>query len=65
MMIHAVSESYTALPVLGFQMTGALAQSLIDLSRNMFVIAVKISAPIVSRCCCKLGLGLIARTVPR
>ena len=66
MMIQAVSESYTVLPVLGFHMTGALAQSLVDLSRNMFVIAVKISAPVVvALLFANLGLGLIARTVPQ
>lgn len=66
MLIQAVSESYTMLPVLGFHMTGALAQSLIDLSRNLFVIAVKISAPIVvALLFANLGLGLIARTVPQ
>jgi flagellar biosynthetic protein FliR len=65
-LIQAVSESYTVLPVLGFHMTGAVAQSLVDLSRNMFVIAVKISAPIVvALLFANLGLGLIARTVPQ
>ena len=66
MLIQAVSESYSVLPVLGFHMTGELAQSLVDLSRNMFVIAVKISAPIVvALLFANIGLGLIARTVPQ
>ena len=66
MMIQAVSESYSVLPVLGFHMTGDLAQSLIDLSRNMFVIAMKISAPIVvALLFTNIGLGLVARTVPQ
>jgi flagellar biosynthetic protein FliR len=66
MLIQAISESYTVLPVLGFHMTGALAQSLVELSRNLFVIAVKISAPIVvALLFANLGLGLIARTVPQ
>jgi len=66
MLIQAVAESYRVLPALGFHMTGALAQSLVDLSRNMFVIAVKISAPIVvALLFANVGLGLVARTVPQ
>ena len=47
MLILAVSESYAALPLLGFHVTGELVQSLVELSRELFVIAVKISSPIV------------------
>ena len=66
MLILAVSESYTVLPVLGFHVTGALVQSLVELSRELFVIAVKISSPVViALVFANLGLGLIARTVPQ
>jgi len=65
-MIQAISESYRVLPVLGFHVTGELVQSLVALSRNMFVIAAKISAPIVvALLCANVGLGLVARTVPQ
>jgi len=65
-MIQAISESYRVLPVLGFHMTGELVQNLVALSRNMFVIAVKISAPIVAALMfANIGLGLVARTVPQ
>ncbi len=66
MMIHAISESYRVVPVLGFHITGDLVQHLIALSRDMFAIAVKISAPIVAALLfANVGLGLVARTVPQ
>ncbi len=66
LVIQAISESYTAVPVLGFHMTGALIQSIVDLSREMFVISMKISAPIiVALVFANIGLGLVARTVPQ
>ncbi len=65
-LILAVSESYAALPLLGFHVTGELVQSLVELSRELFVIAVKISSPIViALVFANIGLGLIARTVPQ
>ena len=65
-LILAMSESYTALPLLGFHLTGGLVQSLVEMSRDLFVIAVKISSPIViALVFANIGLGLIARTVPQ
>jgi flagellar biosynthetic protein FliR len=47
-------------------MTGALTQSLVDLSRDMFVVSMKVSAPIiVALVFANIGLGLVARTVPQ
>jgi flagellar biosynthesis protein FliR len=64
--LHAVSESYSVVPVLGFHLTGALMQGLVDLTREMFVISMKISAPIiVALVFANIGLGLVARTVPQ
>ena len=64
--IQAVSESYTVVPVLGFHMTGALMQNIVGLTREMFVISMKISAPIiVALVFANIGLGLVARTVPQ
>ena len=66
LLIQAISESYTVVPVLGFHMTGALMQSIVDLTREMFVISMKISAPIiVALVFANIGLGLVARTVPQ
>ena len=41
LVIQAVSESYTVVPVLGFHMTGALMQNIVGLTREMFVISIK------------------------
>jgi flagellar biosynthesis protein FliR len=66
MVLQAVSESYTAVPVFGFHLTGALMQTIVDLTREMFVISMKISAPIVvALVFANIGLGLVARTVPQ
>lgn len=66
LLLQAVSESYAVVPVLGFHMTGALTQSLVDLTRDMFVVAMKVSAPIiVALVFANIGLGLVARTVPQ
>jgi flagellar biosynthetic protein FliR len=66
LMLQAVSESYAVVPVLGFHLTGALIQNFIDLTREMFVISMKISAPIVvALLFANIGLGLVARTVPQ
>jgi len=65
-MIQAVSESYRVLPVSGFHVTGGLVQNLVALSRDMFIVAVKISAPVVAALLfANVGLGLVARTVPQ
>jgi flagellar biosynthesis protein FliR len=64
--IMAISESYRILPPMGFHFSGELLQLLVELSRNMFVIALKISAPIIAALLfTNVGLGLIARTVPQ
>jgi len=64
--LAAIVESYKVLPIYDFQFTGALMQALIALSGNMFVIAAKISAPLIAALLLtNVGLGLIARTVPQ
>jgi len=66
LLLQAVSESYAVVPVLGFHWTGALIQTIVDLTREMFVISMKISAPIVvALVFANIGLGLVARTVPQ
>ena len=64
--LAAIVESYKVLPVYHFQFSGAFMQVLVDLSRNMFVIAAKVSAPLIAALLLtNVGLGLIARTVPQ
>jgi flagellar biosynthetic protein FliR len=66
LVIQAVSESYAVVPVLGFQLTGALMQNLVEMTRDMFVVSMKISAPVIAALVfANVGLGLVARTVPQ
>jgi flagellar biosynthetic protein FliR len=66
LLLQAISGSYASVPFLGFHMTGALTQNLVELTRDMFVVAMKISAPIVvALVFANIGLGLVARTVPQ
>jgi flagellar biosynthetic protein FliR len=66
LLLRAISESYNFVPVLGLHMTGFLMQNVLDLTREMFVISMKISAPIiVALVFANIGLGLVARTVPQ
>jgi flagellar biosynthetic protein FliR len=65
-LLRAISESYTVVPIFGFHMTGFLVQNFADLTRDMFVVTMKISAPVVvALVFANIGLGLVARTVPQ
>ncbi len=64
--LHAISDSYRVLPPLGFHFSGELMETILELSKNLFVIAIKTGAPvIVALLFTSVGLGLIARTVPQ
>jgi len=64
--IMAIAEGYRVLPAFGFQFSGALMDAVFQLSRDMFVIALKLSAPIIAVLFfTNVGLGIIARTVPQ
>jgi len=64
--ISAIAESYRSIPPLGFSFSGSLMQTLFNYTRDVFVIAVKISAPIMAvMIFVNVGLGVIARTVPQ
>lgn len=64
--ISAIAEGYRVLPAFGFQFSGALMEAVFQLSRDMFVIALKLSAPIIAVLFfTNVGLGIIARTVPQ
>ena len=62
--IKAVSDSFQLVPPLQYKFTSALVSPILDLTGNIFVIAIKVSAPIlVSLLLTTVALGLIARTV--
>lgn len=64
--LYVIAESYRIVPPLDFRFSGALMQALVHLSRDMFIVAIKMGAPvIVTLLMVSLGFGLIARTVPQ
>ncbi len=65
-LIQAVSDSYNVIPVLGLTMKEDLLAYLVFLSANMFVIAIKIAAPLVlAILTADIAMGFIGRTVPQ
>ena len=64
--IKALTESFSLVPPLGFQVNSALVPPVLTLVGNIFVVAIKVSAPIiVSLLLTSVALGLLARTVPQ
>ncbi len=64
--IRALAYSFKVIPPEGFTGSSALFLSLTRVSAEMFVIALKISAPIlIALFLVNLGLGIVARTVPQ
>jgi flagellar biosynthetic protein FliR len=63
---QAIIQSYALLAPLSFHFSGQLMQFIFDTSRDIFVIALKISAPIMAvMIFTNVGLGVMARTVPQ
>lgn len=64
--LYAIAESYSIVPAFGFHFSGGLTQSIVELSSDIFVVAVKIGAPVIAMLLMiSIGFGLIARTVPQ
>jgi flagellar biosynthetic protein FliR len=64
--LSAIAESYQVIPPLGVHFSGPLLQFLVHLSQNLFVIAVKISAPVAAVLLfTNVAMGLVSRTVPQ
>jgi flagellar biosynthetic protein FliR len=64
--LHALSESFETIPLLGFSFSGGLLDQIIRLTGGMYSIALKIGAPIIAiSLFASVALGLIARTVPQ
>ena len=63
---QAIVQSYTLITPLSFHFSGQLMQFIFEVSRDMFVIALKIGAPITAvMIFTNVGLGIVARTVPQ
>ncbi len=65
-LLEAIYDSYKYIPVLGFSMDSNFLALLMEVTAVMFVLAVKISAPVVLAVLISdISLGFIARTVPQ
>jgi len=64
--IQTLVESFTLLPPLGMNLHNDVFRDIILLGGNMFVIAIKIGAPVVvALLLTSVAFGLVARTVPQ
>ncbi len=64
--IRALADSYRLVPPFGFRISGSLIEQLVGMAGNMFVIAVKVGAPVIAvLLLTSIAFGLIARTVPQ
>jgi flagellar biosynthetic protein FliR len=64
--LYAIAESYNIVPPLSFHFSGPLMDLLLSLSKDIFIVAVKTGAPIMTiLLLTSVGLGLISRTVPQ
>jgi flagellar biosynthetic protein FliR len=64
--LRALAESYHLVPPFGFHFNNAVMQQLVDLGADMFVIAIKIGAPVIAALLLTtVAFGLVARTVPQ
>lgn len=65
-LIAASAKSFEIIPVLGFSPSGDLVALITAITANVFVIAIKLSAPVMATLLLlNVALGLIARTVPQ
>lgn len=65
-LLQAVLQSYQVIPVLGFYLSPSFLDLLVAISVQLFVIAVKLSAPvIIAILTADVAMGFIARTVPQ
>jgi len=65
-LLQALVQSYQAVPVLGLSMKPGLMELITETTVYMFVIAVKIAAPlVVAVLTTDVAMGFIARTVPQ
>jgi flagellar biosynthetic protein FliR len=63
---RALAESFALIPPLGYRFNGPLLQPIIELTANIFVVGVKVGAPVMSALLLSsVALGLLARTVPQ
>ena len=65
-LLKALVKSFDLVPIMDFQYSASLMEQVIKLAGNMFVIAVKVGAPVmIVLLLTSAALGLVARTVPQ
>jgi flagellar biosynthetic protein FliR len=66
MVISALKKSFDAIPPYGFSLSGGVMEDIVLFSKEMFVLAVKLSAPVIAILTfTNIALGIMARTVPQ
>jgi flagellar biosynthesis protein FliR len=64
--LHAVVDSFRLVPPCSFQFSNSLMAQLVDMGGDMFVIAIKVGAPVIAALfLMSVAFGLAARTVPQ
>ncbi|UFS72342.1 flagellar biosynthetic protein FliR [Geomonas sp. RF6] len=64
--LRGIVESYQRIPIGGWHMSGGLLQFVIEASTGIFIIAVKLSAPVsVALLATSVVLGIVARAFPQ
>jgi flagellar biosynthesis protein FliR len=66
LLLRTLTESFHLIPPLGFHYRQALVEQVMVLAGNMFVVAIKLGAPILAvLLLTDVAMGLMARTVPQ
>ncbi len=64
--ISGLMKSFEIIPPYGIELTGPVFEGMLSLSSELFVVALKLAAPIsVAVLLANLGMGIVARTVPQ
>ena len=62
--LRALADSYQLVPPFGFHFSNSLLDQLVSMAGNMFVIAIKVGAPVIAAMLLtSIAFGLVARTV--
>ena len=63
--ISALMKSFEVIPPYGIELSGSVFEGMLTLSSQLFIIALKLAAPIsIAVLLANLGMGIVARTVP-
>ncbi|MBI5491673.1 MAG: flagellar biosynthetic protein FliR [Deltaproteobacteria bacterium] len=66
MVLMALSRSFEVIPPYGFHLSNSLIEGMVNFSKEIFLLAIKFSAPVMAILIfVNLALGIMARTVPQ